>query len=230
MKRWIVIVMVVALMLGSMTGCASKKPEDSTPAATNTPQTQSGDSRLDNLMKTAAQANQMSFDMVMTMSDAGAAINTTGKMYVSDKKVRMEMEAMGMKMITITNAQGESYLYNPAEKTAMKMNVPQDSADLPNAWVKENSDTSGMKIVGEEKKDGFDCLVVTTTQEGETAKMWLRKDIGMPVRVEQNTSQGTVVVEYKNYQIGAQPDSLFEIPAGTAVKTMPVMPDVKTGN
>lgn len=229
MKKRIVILMVLALMMGSLAGCADKKAADNTPATAGTSQGESADSALDKLMKTAAQTKQMSFDMVMTMDGGGTAVKNTGKIYISDKKSRMEMEALGMKMITIINAQGECYLYNPEDKTAMKMNVPQDPMDLPNAWAAEDSDISKLQVVGEEKKDGFDCLVITTTEDGEGAKMWLRKDIGMPVRIEQTTPQGTAAIEYKNYNIGAQPDSLFEIPAGTTITTMPAMPDINTG-
>lgn len=225
MRRWIVGVMVFALMLGSLTGCA-EKPGESTPT-TATPAVQTGDNQLDNLMKVAAKHKQMSFDMVATAKEGEEAVNTTGKVYISDKKVRMEMTAMGMEVITIIDASGDSYLYNPATKSAIKMSVPQD-ADLPNAWVRDDGDTSGMEVIGTETKDGFDCLVVTVTEEGDIAKMWLRKDIGMPVRVEQTTSQGEIVVKYLNYNLGAQPDSLFEVPAGTEVTAIPIMPDVQT--
>jgi outer membrane lipoprotein-sorting protein len=228
LKRWIVALLVLTLMLGSLAGCSSKKEDPGTPTASTTPPAQqTGDNRLKDIMETALQAKQMSFEMVMTMSGQGSSLNTQGKMYISGEKLRMEMEAMGMKMITITNAQGEMYLYNPDQKTAMKMTTLQDSAELPNEWVNESGDTSNLKVVGEENKDGYDCLVVTSTEGSDTAKMWLRKDIGMPVRIEQTTTEGPVVIEYKNYQIGPQAESLFEIPAGTTITTMPNMP---TGN
>lgn len=231
MKRWMVAVFVLTLMLSSLAGCAKK--EAGTPAASQTPpaqqQQQSGDSRISDLMKSVSQAKQMSFDMVMTSSGQGQSMNTSGKMYISDKKVRMEMETMGMKMITITNAQGEVYMYNPEAKTAMKITSPQSAAELPSDWANEVDAMSKLKVVGEEKKDGYDCLVVTATEGTDTTKMWLRKDIGMPVRIEQTVSQSQVVMEYKNYKIGPQENSLFEIPAGTTITTMNV-PQAPSGN
>lgn len=231
MKRWIVAALVLTLMLSSLAGCAGNK-EEGTPAASQTPpaqQQQNVDNRLSDLMKSASQAKHMSFDMVMTISGQGQSLNTSGKMYISDEKVRMEMETMGMKMITITNAQGEVYMYNPDAKTAMKITSPQNAAELPNEWADESGDISKFNVVGEEKKDGHDCLVVTTTEGTDTTKMWLRKDIGMPVRIEQTTSEGPIVIEYKNYQIGPQDNSLFEIPAGTTITTMNV-PQAPGGN
>jgi len=67
-------------------------------------------------------------------------------------------------------------------------------------------------------------VVVTSNEDDNLTKMWLRKDIGMPVRVEQTTSEGPIVIEYKNYQIGPQDDSLFEIPAGVDITTLPSSP------
>jgi hypothetical protein len=226
LKKWIVALLVFTLMLGCLAGCSSERNDPVTSESSQTPTGQkTSDDPLKDLMESARMTNQMSFEFVVSSGDN--SVNTQGKMYISEEKVRMEMESMGMKMITITNAQDEMYLYNPDEKTAMKMTMPQDSVDPPNKWVDESEDISNYKVVGEEKKDGHDCLVVTSTVDNNTAKMWLRKDIGMPVRIEQTTSEGPIVIEYKNYQIGPQADSLFEIPAGTTITTMPTIP---TGN
>ncbi|NPV91701.1 MAG: outer membrane lipoprotein carrier protein LolA [Firmicutes bacterium] len=230
MKRWIVLVMSAALILTVLSGCGDKKTETGTPAQSGTQvqtQTQAPtptptgvDSKIAELANKAGQIKGMSFDMVMSSSSGNNKMSTTSKMYVSDKKSRIEMELMGVKMITIVNAQGDVYMYNPTDKTATKM-PSSNASDAPDAWT---GDASKMKVVGEENKDGFDCLVATVTKEGESGKIWLRKDIGMPVRFEQTISEGPVVAEFKNYQIGPQPDSLFEIPAGTKITTMPTTP------
>ncbi|MGI6467486.1 MAG: outer membrane lipoprotein carrier protein LolA [Syntrophomonadaceae bacterium] len=223
MKKWIVALLVLTLMLGSLAGCSSKTEEPGTPAASQTPPAQqAADDPLKDLMESARQVNQMSFDIVMSSGNA-SSFSTQGKMYISGEKMRMEMEAMGMKMITITTAQEEVYMYNPDTNTAIKMTAPQEPVELPNEWVAD-SDAPNWKIVGEEKKDGYDCVVVTSNEDDNLTKMWLRKDIGMPVRVEQTTSEGPIVIEYKNYQIGPQDDSLFEIPAGVDITTLPSSP------
>ena len=229
MKKWVAILLMVGLMAVGLIGCGSKDQPANAPAPADKQtetQSQSGND-LSSIMKKASQAKQMSFDMVMTMSGSDKnSVTSKGKMYVSDQKLRMELETMGMKMITISNDQKEFYLYNPDEKTALKMTAPPESADVPNEWAREDGDVSGFTVVGEEKKDGYDCVVVTFTEDGAESKMWIRKDIGMPVRSEVTSAEGTMVVEYKNYNMGAQPGNLFEIPAGTEITTMPSMPDM----
>lgn len=224
MKKWLAALLVMGMIAAGLTGCGSKEQQaTNAPATTDTKVVEkSGGSDLSTIMKSASQVKGMSFEMVSTMTGKNGSMTSNGKLYMSNGKVRMEMETAGMKMITISKTPGEVYMYNPTEKTAMKITTPQQSAELPNEWAKADGDISGLKVMGEEKKDGFDCLVVTTTT-GDNAKMWIRKDIGMPVRTEMTTTDGNVVVEYKNYNIGAQPDNLFEIPADTQITTMPNM-------
>lgn len=228
MKKWIAVLLVVGLMAFGIIGCGSKEQPANAPGTTEKQtETQSqGGSDLSSIMQKASQVKGMSFDMVSTITGPEGTMNTTGKYYMSGEKVRMEAETMGVKVITIGNAQDEFYLYNPDMKTAVKMTTPETDADLPNAWAKAGEDVSGYTVVGNENKDGYDCMVVTTEEEGCKIKMWLRKDIGMPVRVESTLGDGNILTEFKNYNIGAQPDNLFEIPAGTEITTMPGSPDM----
>lgn len=232
MRKWITLVLAGIFCMAAVVGCGSKEPTANAPAGTQTPtQTQTetkpeGSSELSTIMKSASQVKGMSFDMVMTMSTSdNQSIVSNGKMYVQDEKVRMEMESMGMKIITLMNTPEEVYLYTPATNSAMKMTTPQEGTEPPNSWARESGDTTGMTVVGEEKKDGYDCLVVTMADDSDT-KMWIRKDIGMPVLMESKTDEGTMVIEYKNYNLAAQPDNLFELPAGTQITSMPVLPNV----
>ena len=223
MKKWIVLLMTIALLALTLTACGGGgEKETSAPADQPAAQQQKEDSSSDPLEKLMANAKgttELSFDMIMTANGDNPMSSTT-KMYISGEKSRMEMDAMGAKMITIVDAAGDVYLYDPASKTAMKSNVPQQEVDAPNAWADNVSDK--IEVVGEEKMDGFDCLVVTSIDEELETKMWLRKDIGMPVRVE--VPDQNVVIEYKNFEIGAQDPKLFEIPAGTTVTELPAMP------
>lgn len=230
MRKWLAVLMMVGLMAAGLTGCGSKPPanETQTPTSTNQTQTQTG-TDLSSIMKSASGMKQMSFDTVTTLTSGGQTITSTGKFYMSDAKLRMETEMQGMKSIMITKSPGEVYIYNPTTKTAMKITSPPETADLPNTWAKASGDTTGYKVLGEEKKDGFDCLVVQYTDPANaaiTSKMWLRKDNGLPVRVESASAEGAVVTEYKNYNLGAQDASLFELPAGTQITAMPSIPNL----
>ena len=230
MRKWLAVLMIAGLMVAGVAGCGSKSPptETQTPPGTNQTQTQTQTGTdLSSIMKSASGMKQMSFDTVTTLTSGGQTITSSGKFYMSDAKLRMESEMQGMKSIMITKSPGEVYIYNPATKTAMKITSPQETADLPNAWAKASGDTTGYKVLGEEKKDGFDCLVVQYTDPANaasTSKMWLRKDNGLPVRVESASPEGAVVTEYKNYNLGAQDASLFELPAGTQITAMPSVP------
>ncbi|PKM76419.1 MAG: hypothetical protein CVU90_12135 [Firmicutes bacterium HGW-Firmicutes-15] len=232
MKRWLTVLLVSLFMFSclSLVGCSKEKAANA-PATTDQSQKKDGDTQksssgdeLQDIMKYATKVNEVSFEMINTITNQGQTVTNNAKMWISNDKLRIETEIQGMKSITIKNAKGEVCIYDPGSKTAMKMPSIKNEGDLPNQWAKE--DTSGMKIVGQEKMDGYDCVVVTVTQAAETSKMWLRKDIGMPVRVESKTAEGSFVIEYKNYKVGAQADNLFELPTDAQVVSMPSMPSM----
>lgn len=224
MRKWVVLLVVLTLLSSLIIGCGQGDKE--TAPANSEKQVEKGDKNseikssnpLEQLVQQAMKAKNMSFDIQMTMDSAGTQVVSTGKMYMSENKTRMEMESMGMKMITIINDKDEVYMYNPANNTALKMTTPEESTETPDSWLE---DAAEMEIIGDEKMDGYDCLVATMTEDDIKSKMWLRKDIGMPVRVEQNTPEGNMVIEYKNYDLSPQPDDLFEVPANATITTMP---------
>lgn len=225
LKKWIVLLITIALMALTLTACGGGAKEASAPADQSAAQQKddSSSNPLDKLMANAKGATELSFDMVMTVGGDNP-VNSTSKMYISGKKSRMEMDAMGAKMITIIDAAGDVYLYDPVNNTAMKTAAPQQEVEAPNAWAEK--DSAKMEVVGDEKVDDIDCLVVTSTDGEVETKMWLRKDIGMPVRVEVPAQK--VVIEYKNFNIGAQDPALFEIPADATVMDLPAMPQAPT--
>lgn len=222
------ILLVVALL--GLAGCSKGKTGE--PAASDkakvTESKGGGDaSELQKLFKSAKAVKGISYDMVSTMNGKDANMKSQGKFYISGKKVRMEMEAQGMKSIIITNGSGEAYMYMPATNTAMKTPLPKEKP--ADAWAESEEDLAKLKIVGHEKMDGFNCVVATSTGPEGSLKMWLREDIGMPARMEAGDGDDKMVIEYKNFKIGAQPDSLFELPAGAKVMDMSKMPQMPQG-
>jgi len=224
MKKWSIILLVTLLMASciALAGCGKEKekaePTSSTPAV----EEKGSSNELADIMKSAQGAQNMSFDIISTINNQGQTIKHQGKYYISGQKMRMENEAAGMKSIMIVNGKGEIWMYNPADKTAMKMPEIKDKTEMPNAWA-EGSDLSAMKVVGHEKMDGYDCVVVTVNEADGTNKMWLREDIGMPVKLEAKTPEGTMLIEYKNYKLGTQSADLFELPTDAQVFNMPDM-------
>lgn len=228
MKKNILVLFVMLVMVSclALAGCSKEKASDA--PATQSGQQQGAESsgsgnELADLMKSARQVEGMSYEMTSTVSMQGQNQTSQSKMWVSKDKVRMETEMAGMKSVMISDGK-DIYMYQPSSNTAMKLSSVDKQEQLANKWAEDDSYLSKMKVVGEEKMDGFDCLVVSVKDEQTDSKMWLRKDIGMPVRMESNVSGNNVVIEYKNTKIGAQDDSLFVLPAGAQVVDMPAMP------
>lgn len=216
-KRFLLI-LITALLALTLTACGGNK-ETGAPAPAEQPASQQEEKAggpLDELMKNAQQAKEMSFEMVMTLKQ-DEEMTTTSKMFISGDNMRIESESMGIQAITIIDENDDTYVYMPDSNTAMKSSAFEDeTTEVPYAWAEENVD---MNVLGEEKMDGYDCLVVSSNEEGVETKMWLRKDIGMPVRVE-IPSEG-LVIEYKNYDIGPQDAGLFKLPAGVQITELP---------
>lgn len=230
MRKWLTVLLITGLMVAGLTGCGKKQVTETpqAPSASQPAQTQTG-TDLNSIMKSAAAVKEVSFDTIMTITSNNQTTTSTGKMYISDTKMRMETEMNGMKSITISKSPNEVYIYNPTTKTAMKMTGSEETAEAPNEWAQKSSDTTRYKIVGEEKKDGFECVIVQYTDPANptfTSKSWVRKDNGLPVRVEAQSNEGTFVNEYKNYNLGPQDPGLFELPAGTQIVTMPTVPNM----
>lgn len=218
----IVLAMFLAAGLG-LAGCSKEKAAspggESQPTATQNTDGKKGDASLEGLMKSAKNVKGMSYEMFTTITSPEGTHTSSGKIWISGEKFRLEGETAGVKSIMITDNQGDMYMVNMTEKTAMKFPATDDQTEPANAWADEELDK--MKVVGKEKVDGHNCTVVEVTEEDSITKMWLRQDIGMPVKTESKSDDATIVIENKNFKIGAQPDSLFELPAGVQVMEMP---------
>lgn len=224
-KSLLVLILILSLASCLLVAGCSHDESPSTPALQSDNQSgttapTSGD-ELDDLFKAASAVKDLSFEMVTTATNAGQTVYAQGTFWMSGKKIRMEMEAEGMKAVTIINEKGEMWMYNPADKTAMRLPEADIEEDLPNQWTE--ADRSNMKIVGHEKVDSYDCTVVTLTEDSDVSKMWLRKDIGMPVKMETKSPEGDLLIKYKNIKTEKQPADLFDLPADAQVLEIPDM-------
>jgi len=227
MKRWSIGLLAAFLVVAclALVGCGGEKAQEtsSTPPAA---EEKGGSDELQKIMKASKEVSDLSFDIVSTCTSADQTVTSESKYWISGKKMRTETETAGMKTITIVNAKGEALVYNPTEKTAMRIPDIEAPSDLPNEWSDED-DLEAYNIVGHERMDGHDCVVVTITgAEGSGAKMWMMEDTGMPVRMESQSAEGKIVIQYKNYNLGKQPDNLFEIPGDVQVMDMSALPDM----
>lgn len=240
MKRLVLLVLFVFTCMVAI-GCDKLPTSKGTPAVPSTTQdvrstTQdnqstsqqaSGEVTLEQLMQAARNVPGMSYEMITTVTTPAGTRVSSELIWASGKKARMEMDAMGQKFITISTAAGDVYEYNPTTNSATKYTVSQTQQEGQVSYDWANQDPVKYKIIGKETLDGQACTVVTMIggdNQGEN-KMWIRNDIGMPVRMEMTKNSGNnavkMVMENKNFKIGPQPDSLFELPAGVTVSTMP---------
>lgn len=221
MKKSIAILLSLLLIaaLLSLAGCSKDKAGEQAASTKVTEKTTNSDtSELEKLFKSANAAKGFSYDMVSTVKGPQGTMTSQGKLYVSGKKMRMEMETQGMKSIILYNGSGDAYMYIPSTKTAMKTPMPKEKP--ADQWAASEQDLTKFKIVDHETIDGVACVVVTTAENEVPVKAWLREDIGLPARMEYGDDTNKTVIEYKNYQVGPQDDSLFNLPAGVQVMDM----------
>ena len=186
-----------------------------TPAPTGTQP--SGD--FANIASKAAAIDTVKYDQIMS----GPGIpDTTAKVWLKSEAGKMKTETTMQGQTTIMIAdwnEGVVYNYMPAQNMAFKMDIGQAPESPVEGTV--NLDDYEPVIVGSEVVDGKDCWVVEADREGVNTKSWIWKEKGFPVKVEVDTDQGKMIVEYKNIDFGDIPDSEFELPAGVQIMEMP---------
>jgi len=154
-----------------------------------------------------------------TMETSGPGTPTmTTQMWVEGNKMRMEMEepGQGQHIIYLSNYDtGKAYMYMPDQNMAIEMDISQTNP--PDYEAAQDIPDYDPIIIGTQTEDGKVCLVVEYSYGGATVKSWIWKEHGFPVRMETTTSQGTVIIVFKDIRFGDINDSLFELPAGVQI-------------
>lgn len=161
---------------------------------------------LSTFLSGAALAQDFSADMVSTTKDG----TFTGKIFVSKDKTRVEVP----ESVTITRMDKKvMWMLMPSEK--MYMEQPFDPRNVT-ATSEGVSGEIERKLIGQETVNGKIASKYKVTYEVEGVRdavfQWIDTASSIPVKTE--AADGSWTMEYKNLKIGAQPDSLFEIPAG----------------
>ena len=167
---------------------------------------------------TGAFAIEFSADMVSSAQGQ----TTTSKIFVKDQRFRMEPKGQPTYSIMRGDKQ-VVWMVMPDQNSYMEMK-PSPSQQ-PKTEEKVRGEVS-RKLIGPETVDGHPTqkYEVTYTEAGKTEKMhqWMATDIKFPVKMA--AVDGSWTMEYKNINMGTQPDSLFEVPSGYKKMTMPSMP------
>lgn len=168
---------------------------------------------LEGILGLAAGIGSVKYDMWVTAPGSPTAIISY---WEKGNKIRTEMTEQGETVIMLVDLdEGTLYMYMPDQNMAMQMPFGQAAESaIEEAQSITNYDYD---IVGTETMDGKVCLVVTYTVGNESAKMWVWKEHGLPIRIETTTPEGTTVIEFKNIDFSNIPDSMFELPPGVTI-------------
>ncbi len=153
---------------------------------------------------------------------------TQAKIYFAKDKMRIESQtasAHGGAVIInyatqtgdVLMAQQHMYMEMPMQAQSQRMGYASaffQTGDVENAcsdWQKMGHEGSSCHKVGTETVNGRSTVKYETTNaSGDVSHFWLDPKLRFPVKWEGKSNSG----ELRNIQEGAQPASLFEIPAG----------------
>lgn len=148
----------------------------------------------------------------------------TAKVLLKDELFRMETAAEGQVAIILRNREG-TFTVMPSEGMAMKIAVLRPgqqpirgAAEYGEYLAERQAERIGAETVG-----GYACDIYrfTDSEAGGTVTAWVWKDKMFPVRFEIDGSDGKMLVELSNLQLGANiPDTAFQLPAGVQVMDM----------
>lgn len=226
-KKWIALSVLVAVILSGaiLAGCGGDKTSGQ-PATGQTSQSAKAESISDILAK-GEKFDGMSYEYTVTAAD----MTMNGKVWMQGKKMKTESAMGGQNVISFFDGDANTVvIYNPAEKTAMKMSAGQAEeqnaiAETPVDYTSEIDKTS-LKELETVVYEGVKCRVVEVGDKESKAvtKMWIREDYGFPMRIESTDPTGEkFVMEYKNMKIGSIAADVFQLPAGVQVTDMSEM-------
>jgi hypothetical protein len=160
---------------------------------------------------------------------------TTVKVYFTKDKMRAESQTTGphgggvvilnfvSQTSTVLMSQQHMYMEMPAQSSNQRLGYSFfETGDVENAcgdWQKVASNNTGTcHKIGSETVNGRSAVKYeTTSANGDVSHFWLDPKLRFPVKWEGKNSKG----ELRNIQEGAQPASLFEVPAGFTKMQMP---------
>jgi hypothetical protein len=175
------------------------------------------------LIALPAAAQQFSADTVAIGRES-----SPGKIYVSDGKVRMEKSSGGPGTMLLDAHANTVLVLMPQQKMYLDVSLRGGamlqifkSVDPNNAcpqWEEmakqAKKDVTGWscKRVGKETVNGRSTVKYqASSPQGQTEDIWVDTSLKFMVKTQDAKGQGT---EFQNIKEGAQPASLFEIPAG----------------
>ena len=148
----------------------------------------------------------------------------TVKIYMDNGKLRNEVTANGMQMVSIVRPdQQKMYSVMTAQKMVMVM--PLDPEKIKRVMPLGSGGDGKIETVGPDTVDGVAATKYKmTTGEGKVNFLWVDAARRFPVKIA--SEDGSFTILWKNFQVGPQDAALFEPPSGYQVMNMPAMPGV----
>ena len=174
------------------------------------------------LLSAQALAIDLSSDMVATANGQKHA----SRIYVQGAKVRVESGQQAGYSI-VRPDRNVVWMVMPEMKSYMEMRL--DPSKQPRTGEKVQGEVS-RKLLGSETVDGHPTqkyeVAYKDRETNQKMYQWMATDINFPVKMA--AIDGSWTIEYRNIKMVAQPDSLFEVPAGFQKSSM-ALPDMGAG-
>jgi hypothetical protein len=169
---------------------------------------------------------QYSADQTITTKD-GMVLQT--KTFVDGDKMRSNVTMKGMAMSTIVR-KDKKKIYQVMEAQKMVMEMDYDEAKFMKSRTAGAFGPSGkFEVIGPDTVDGIACTKYKVISDDQKKTFFFWIDATKKVPVQMTDAEGTFTAKWKNYKVGPQDPSLFELPEGYTVMPMPVMPEMPAG-
>ena len=160
------------------------------------------------------------FKANVKMKNGADGSSASGTMYFGGAKIRTELTMDGQSIVVLADPSAKSqYVLMPSDKVYMQMPIGQGPVSIPitgssnptNPCSGGSGNTDCVKGPNE-SINGYDAVRWDyTSAEGVRTRAWVSTKLRFPVKSEDDKGSA---MEFSNIAEGAQPASLFGIPAG----------------
>jgi hypothetical protein len=176
------------------------------------------------------------------VSYSGTHYRSNGKLYSKDwvsvdggnlraRNESVDEQTGSTRIFIYRQDSAKFYVLNPENKKAMVLPMSQIKGGI-NSLVGldvEKSRTKKLELLGTDIIEGYECKHYLSTststlkngaEDTGCFEYWLYEPLGVQMQHKEDCGF-TPVITLKNFQQGAQPDALFEIPKGYSVMELP---------
>lgn len=166
------------------------------------------------ILEKAEKIDGLYYETVSTMGDK----EYTQKIWKQGDYLKISSIVEGEESIYIDDGEytvtySTSTMQGYKMKNDLGMNVAEEESINDPSEIDDNAD---LKVIGEEKINGYDCVLasMTDTETSAENKVWISKKYGIAVKSEiKDAETGTTITyECKNIKAGKLPEKTFKVP------------------